>query len=164
MVGVTFYILSVCIFSLGAKTATMRRTGDTHPVDRHVGQAVRLRRKVLGVSQQALAERLGITFQQVQKYETGANRISASTLHGVAEALAVPVSAFFEGLPAAPAREADDDEAMGRALVTRMLTAPGGVTLAAAWLELPPGPLRVRMARLAEAVVEVLRPHRAPVA
>jgi transcriptional regulator with XRE-family HTH domain len=126
-----------------------------HPVDRHVGQAVRLRRKLLGVSQQALAQRLGLTFQQVQKYETGANRISASALHGIAQALEAPVSAFFDGLPAGPARDGVDDDAMGdRGLVTRMLTAPGGVALAAAWLDLPPGPLRHRLARLAEAMAQ----------
>jgi transcriptional regulator with XRE-family HTH domain len=139
----------------------MRRTdiaqAGAHPVDRHVGQAVRLRRKLLGVSQQALAQRLGLTFQQVQKYETGANRISASALHGIAQALEVPVSAFFDGLPTGSARDGEgvDDDAMGeRGLVTRMLTAPGGVTLAAAWLDLPPGPLRHRLARLAEAMAQ----------
>jgi transcriptional regulator with XRE-family HTH domain len=138
----------------------MRRTGIAqsggHPVDRHVGQAVRLRRKLLGISQQALAQRLGLTFQQVQKYETGANRISASALYGIAHALGVPVSAFFDGLPPVPARSGDiDGDAMGgRALVTRMLTAPGGVALAAAWLDLPPGPLRLRLASLAEATAE----------
>ena len=131
------------------------RTG-AHPVDRHVGQAVRLRRKLRGVSQQALAERLGITFQQVQKYETGANRISASTLHGIAQVLEVPVSAFFDGLPAVPER-GDDDAMGGRALVTRMLTAPGGVALAAAWLDLPPGPLRPRRVGRAQAAAEALR-------
>ena len=141
----------------------MRRTDSArtgaHPVDRHVGQAVRLRRKLRGVSQQALAERLGITFQQVQKYETGANRISASTLHGNAQVLEVPVSAFFDGLPAAPGRGGGggDDPMGGRALVTRMLTAPGGVALAAAWLDLPPGPLRPRLVGLAQAAAEALR-------
>ena len=69
-----------------------------HPVDVHVGKRVRHRRWMLGVTQQQLAERVGIKFQQIQKYETGMNRISASRLWDIAEALDVPVSFFFEGL------------------------------------------------------------------
>jgi transcriptional regulator with XRE-family HTH domain len=69
-----------------------------NPVDIHVGTRVRLRRKQLGVSQERLAEALGLTFQQVQKYERGANRISASKLWDTAGFLAVPISFFFEGL------------------------------------------------------------------
>ena len=75
-----------------------------NPVDVHVGRRVRLRRKELGVSQAWLADRLGLTFQQVQKYERGANRISASKLYQIASVLEVPITYFFEGLddPAAP--------------------------------------------------------------
>jgi transcriptional regulator with XRE-family HTH domain len=72
----------------------------THPVDVHVGKRVRHRRWMAGMTQQQLAERVGTKFQQVQKYETGANRISASRLWDVAAALGVPVSFFFEGLSA----------------------------------------------------------------
>ena len=70
----------------------------THPVDIHVGKRVRHRRWMLGLTQQALAERVGIKFQQIQKYETGTNRISASRLWDIAEALSVEVGFFFEGL------------------------------------------------------------------
>ncbi|KUJ76970.1 Cro/Cl family transcriptional regulator [Ruegeria marisrubri] len=70
----------------------------THPVDVHVGKRVRHRRWLIGMTQQQLAEQVGIKFQQIQKYETGANRISASRLWDIAEALDVPVSFFFEGL------------------------------------------------------------------
>ncbi len=69
-----------------------------HPVDVHVGQRVRQRRWMLGMTQQQLAESVGIKFQQIQKYETGMNRISASRLWDIAEALDVAVSFFFEGL------------------------------------------------------------------
>ena len=69
-----------------------------HPVDVHVGKRVRHRRWLIGMTQQQLAERVGIKFQQIQKYETGANRVSASRLWDIAEALDVPVSFFFEGL------------------------------------------------------------------
>ncbi|WP_374470973.1 helix-turn-helix domain-containing protein [Phenylobacterium sp.] len=71
-----------------------------HPVDRHVGVRVRLRRKALGLSQDKLADALGLTFQQVQKYERGTNRISASKLWEIARVLKTPVEWFYEGLPA----------------------------------------------------------------
>lgn len=69
-----------------------------HPVDVHVGKRLRHRRWMVGMTQQQLAERVGIKFQQIQKYETGANRISASRLWDIAAALNVPVAFFFEGL------------------------------------------------------------------
>lgn len=69
-----------------------------HPVDVHVGKRIRHRRWLIGMTQQQLAEAVGIKFQQIQKYETGANRVSASRLWGIAEALDVSVSFFFDGL------------------------------------------------------------------
>ena len=73
-----------------------------HPVDVHVGKRVRHRRWMVGMTQQQLAEKVGIKFQQIQKYETGMNRISASRLWDIADALSVPVSFFFEGLDERP--------------------------------------------------------------
>jgi transcriptional regulator with XRE-family HTH domain len=67
-------------------------------VDQHVGMRVRVRRRALGISQEKLSEALNLTFQQVQKYERGANRISASKLYDIARALHAPISYFFEGL------------------------------------------------------------------
>jgi transcriptional regulator with XRE-family HTH domain len=69
-----------------------------HPVDAHVGKRIRHRRWMVGMTQQQLADQVGIKFQQIQKYETGMNRVSASRLWDIAEALSVPVSFFFEGL------------------------------------------------------------------
>ena len=69
-----------------------------HPVDVHVGKRIRHRRWLVGMTQQQLAEKVGIKFQQIQKYETGANRVSASRLWDIADALDVEVSFFFEGL------------------------------------------------------------------
>ncbi|MEL7253778.1 MAG: helix-turn-helix transcriptional regulator [Pseudomonadota bacterium] len=69
-----------------------------HPVDVHVGKRIRHRRWLAGMTQQNLAESVGIKFQQIQKYETGANRVSASRLWDIADALDVNVSFFFEGL------------------------------------------------------------------
>ena len=70
----------------------------THPVDIHVGKRVRHRRWMVGMTQQQLAAHVGIKFQQIQKYETGMNRISASRLWDIAATLGVPVQYFFEGL------------------------------------------------------------------
>ncbi|MGB5868995.1 MAG: helix-turn-helix transcriptional regulator [Albidovulum sp.] len=69
-----------------------------HPVDVHVGKRVRHRRWMVGMTQQQLADKVGIKFQQIQKYETGMNRVSASRLWDIADALGVAVSFFFEGL------------------------------------------------------------------
>lgn len=69
-----------------------------HDVDLHVGKRIRHRRWMIGMTQQQLAEKVGIKFQQIQKYETGMNRVSASRLWDIAQAVDVPVSFFFEGL------------------------------------------------------------------
>ncbi|RPE72065.1 Xre family transcriptional regulator [Pacificibacter maritimus] len=69
-----------------------------HPVDVHVGKRIRHRRWMVGMTQQQLAEKVGIKFQQIQKYETGMNRVSASRLWDISEALEVPVAFFFDGV------------------------------------------------------------------
>jgi len=76
-----------------------------HPVDVHVGKRIRHRRWVSGTTQQQLADQVGIKFQQIQKYETGMNRVSASRLWDIAHALGVEVSFFFEGLDGAQLAE-----------------------------------------------------------
>lgn len=78
----------------------MAREGFPNPIDVHVGGRIRLRRTLLGISQMALAEAIGLTFQQVQKYEKGANRVSSSRLVDMANALGVSVSYFFEEMTA----------------------------------------------------------------
>jgi transcriptional regulator with XRE-family HTH domain len=70
-----------------------------NPIDIHVGSRIRLRRNMLGMSQEKLGESLGITFQQIQKYEKGTNRVGASRLQAIASILSVPVSFFFEDAP-----------------------------------------------------------------
>ena len=81
-----------------------------HPVDVHVGKRIRHRRWLVGMTQQQLAEKVGIKFQQIQKYETGANRVSASRLWDISETLDVPVSFFFEGLDASQTSEAMSEQ------------------------------------------------------
>src|SRR5437763_10102193 len=76
-----------------------RGTGVPNPVDVHVGARIRTRRLLIGMNQETLAQKLGLTFQQVQKYEGGANRVSASRLAETAEILGMPISYFFTDLP-----------------------------------------------------------------
>lgn len=80
-----------------------------HPVDVHVGKRIRHRRWMIGTTQQQLAEKVGIKFQQIQKYETGMNRVSASRLWDIAHALDVPVSFFFEGLASGEVTESGSE-------------------------------------------------------
>jgi transcriptional regulator with XRE-family HTH domain len=80
-----------------------------HPVDVHVGRRIRHRRWLVGMTQQQLAQHVGIKFQQIQKYETGANRVSASRLWDISETLEVPISFFFEGLEREQAQQTATD-------------------------------------------------------
>ena len=79
-----------------------------NPIDIHVGSRIRLRRTMLGMSQEKLGESLGITFQQIQKYEKGTNRVGASRLQNIASILNVPVSFFFDDAPASTRRSRVD--------------------------------------------------------
>ncbi len=87
-----------------------------HSVDLHVGQRVRQRRWMVDMTQQQLGDRVGIRFQQIQKYETGANRISASRMWDIAAVMEVPVSYFFEGLGG---QAPDTGEARGDILIDK---------------------------------------------
>jgi transcriptional regulator with XRE-family HTH domain len=97
-----------------------RGTGNPHPVDIHVGQQIRIRRLFLGMNQETLARALELTFQQVQKYEGGANRVSASRLKQMADILDVPIGYFFQGI------EEPDDPAE-KELRRRLREDPAGV-------------------------------------
>ena len=83
----------------GGQSPEKYGSGNPNPVDVHVGARVRLRRTLLGMSQEKLGDAIGLTFQQVQKYERGANRIGASRLFHLSRVLDVPVSFFFEDMP-----------------------------------------------------------------
>jgi transcriptional regulator with XRE-family HTH domain len=118
-----------------------------HPVDRHVGLRIRMRRKELGISQERLAEALGLTFQQVQKYERAANRVSASKLFEIARALSTSVAYFYDGLAPTGGAEAPVGQALqGQAF----LLSPEGAELA----NLFP---RLGRARVRRKVVELVR-------
>jgi transcriptional regulator with XRE-family HTH domain len=124
-------------------------TRSPHHVDQHVGALIRVKRKALGISQTELAVALGITFQQVQKYERGANRVSASKLYEIAQKLDTPLAAFFEGLDDQPVDTGGDKPAD----VLRFLGERGSQELIAAFTELRPA-LRSRLVALAEAMAD----------
>lgn len=86
-----------------------KRGEGPNPIDIHVGQRLRLRRTLLGLSQETLGEAVGITFQQLQKYERGANRISASRLFNLSQVLGVPVTFFFDDLPVQDVELVDEE-------------------------------------------------------
>jgi transcriptional regulator with XRE-family HTH domain len=130
-----------------AHTAEPERDGP-HPVDCHVGLRVRLRRKEMGVSQERLAEALGITFQQVQKYERGANRVSASKLWEIAGALKTPVSYFYDGL-------CDQDSlGAGRDVAQEFMLTAEGLELMAAFPRIVEPAIRRKIVELIRVVAE----------
>jgi transcriptional regulator with XRE-family HTH domain len=92
--------------------ASRRSTGRTQDVDRHVGARVRERRIMLGLTQQQLADLIGVTYQQAHKYERGINRISAGRLYEISHVLSVPVNYFFEGLDGETSRAVSPCERM----------------------------------------------------
>jgi len=105
-----------------------------NPTDKHVGARVRMRRMMLSMSQEKLGDALGLTFQQVQKYEKGANRIGASRMQQIAQILQVPVEFFFEGAPAAVtvggAAAPADAGAVSHTFVSDFLATQDGITIA----------------------------------
>src|SRR5262245_25665476 len=92
-----------------------------NPIDKHVGSRVRMRRMMLGMSQEKLGDALGLTFQQVQKYEKGTNRIGASRVQQISQILQVPVAFFFEGAPDLQPHQAGMNEAPSPAYVSDFL-------------------------------------------
>jgi transcriptional regulator with XRE-family HTH domain len=121
-------------------------------VDVHVGQRIRLRRRLLKVSQEALAESLGITYQQVQKYERATNRVSASKLLAVARALGVSIGYFFEGLDD---RGDDQRRREDLSLAQRLLIEKGGPELAGAYLRIRDENVRRGLVDLADSLTEL---------
>jgi transcriptional regulator with XRE-family HTH domain len=124
-----------------------------NPVDKHVGSRVRMRRMMLGMSQEKLGNSLGLTFQQVQKYEKGTNRIGASRLQQISHILQVPVSFFFEGAPAvAGARVEGMSEAPSPAYVSDFLATSDGLALTKAFMRIADSKLRRRIVELVEQI------------
>lgn len=134
-----------------------------HPIDTHVGQRLRARRKILSLSQTALGEAIGLTFQQIQKYERGANRIGASRLFELSEVLDVPVSYFFDDLPPEIAQKtkssADTDGHSTRFLSADPLLEPVSVDLVRAYTQIGNAQTRKSMFNLAKALAKETGPN-----
>lgn len=124
-----------------------------NPVDIHVGARVRLRRKAMGLSQADLAEGIGLTFQQVQKYERGANRISASKLYEMARTLKVPLAYFYDGYSADPAVANFAASASEQSVNDFLITAEG-VELASAFPHVKSATQRRGILELVRSLVE----------
>ena len=125
-----------------------------NPIDKHVGARVRMRRMMLNMSQEKLGDALGLTFQQVQKYEKGTNRIGASRLQQISHILQVPVSFFFEGAPNVGGHSGGMSEAPSPAYVSDFLATSDGLALTKAFMRIKNSKLRRRIVDLVEQVAE----------
>ena len=121
-----------------------------NPIDVHVGGRVRLRRMMLGMSQEKLGEQLGITFQQIQKYEKGTNRIGASRLQNIATVLSVPVGFFFDGAPGQGA--AGNGDSKSGSYVVDFLSSSEGLQLNRAFVRIGDSKVRRRIVDLVRAL------------
>jgi transcriptional regulator with XRE-family HTH domain len=119
-----------------------------NPIDIHVGSRVRLRRMMLGMSQEKLGESLGITFQQIQKYEKGTNRIGASRLQHIATVLKVPVAFFFEDAPGTPDEAEGFGETQPTSYVVDFLSSSEGLSLNKAFVRIEDPKVRRRIVDL----------------
>jgi transcriptional regulator with XRE-family HTH domain len=124
-----------------------------NPIDKHVGSRVRMRRMMLSMSQEKLGNSLGLTFQQVQKYEKGTNRIGASRLQQISHILQVPVAFFFEGAPTVGSARGDGlGEAPSPAYVSDFLATSDGLALTKAFTRISDSKLRRRIVDLVEQI------------
>ena len=123
-----------------------------NPTDVYVGSRVRLRRKMLGLSQEKLGEKLGITFQQIQKYEKGTNRVGASRLQAMASALEVPVSFFFPDT--SPLADGAGMQEEGASFMMDFMSTSEGLELSRDFLRIRSGKLRRRIVELVRTLAD----------
>jgi transcriptional regulator with XRE-family HTH domain len=121
-----------------------------NPIDKHVGSRVRMRRMMLGMSQERLGDGLGLTFQQVQKYEKGTNRIGAGRLQHISHILQIPVPLFFEGAPQLTGQPKGNGEAP--AYVFDFLATSDGLALTKAFMQINEPRVRRRIVALVEEI------------
>ncbi|MFC0284517.1 helix-turn-helix domain-containing protein [Camelimonas abortus] len=123
-----------------------------NPIDQYVGSRVRMRRMLAGISQEKLGEALGVTFQQIQKYEKGANRIGASRLHQIAQVLGVPVSFFYDGMTAAPQTGEGFAEGVTSDNVSQFLATAEGLHLNRCFVRISDARIRRKIVALVETI------------
>ena len=122
-----------------------------NPIDAHVGMRLRQRRTLIGMSQDTLARHLNMSFQQVQKYESGGNRVSASRLYTLTRILGVDVSYFFEGLPDNPHSQSSAEDDVPRDAMQKRET----IELVRAYMGIPRADVRQQLSRLVRAVADL---------
>ena len=132
------------------KEAVVKRVAN--PVDKHVGSRIRMRRLMLGMSQEKLGNGLGLTFQQVQKYEKGTNRIGAGRLQHISQLLQVPLPFFFEGAPHLPGQSIGIGPAPSPAYVFNFLATTDGLALTKAFMQIKQTSLRRHIVHLVEEI------------
>jgi transcriptional regulator with XRE-family HTH domain len=123
-----------------------------NPIDRHVGSRVRMRRMMLSMSQEKLGDALGLTFQQVQKYEKGTNRIGASRLQQISNILQVPVAFLFDGAPDTPGSTRSAKDTPSPAYVAEFLATSDGLALTKAFMQIEDPKLRRRIVDLVQQI------------
>src|SRR6266704_2137204 len=138
--------------SVAQESVFMAAKKSPNPIDKHVGSRVRMRRMMLAMSQEKLGDALGLTFQQVQKYEKGTNRIGASRLQQIANILQVPVAFFFEGAPSLSPLPDGMKEAPSPAYVSDFLATSEGLALTKAFTRIKEPKLRRRIVDLVEEI------------
>ena len=126
-----------------------------NPIDIHVGSRVRLRRTMLGMSQEKLGEHLGITFQQIQKYEKGANRVGASRLQEIARVLNTPISFFFEDAPGQEVRPGGFEDASSTSYVVDFLSSSEGLQLNRAFVKIEDAKVRKKLVELVKSLANM---------
>ncbi|WP_109261561.1 helix-turn-helix domain-containing protein [Hyphobacterium indicum] len=129
-----------------------RNPREANQIDAHVGSRVRLRRQLMKMSQEKLGDELGVTFQQVQKYERGANRIGASRLYSLANVLDVPVNFFFDGLTGVAAGGVAETEQSP--IVYDFIQSSDGVALAEAFSRIKTPKVRRRVLELVRSLAD----------
>ena len=134
----------------GKGSALPRKT--PNPIDVHVGSRVRMRRMLIGMSQEKLGDKLGLTFQQVQKYEKGANRIGASRLFQISQILGVPVEFFFEGVRPEPGTADSGFSEEESAFDPDILSTSEGIQLNSAFFSIRDATVRKRLLELVKAL------------
>lgn len=125
-----------------------------NPIDVHVGTRIRLRRNMLGMSQEKLGELLGITFQQIQKYEKGSNRVGASRLQAIASILSVPVGFFFEDAPGNAPPSGGFAEGGSADYVVDFLSTTEGLQLNRAFVRITDAKVRKRIVDLVKVLAD----------
>jgi transcriptional regulator with XRE-family HTH domain len=131
-----------------------------NPVDKYVGSRVRMRRIMLGMSQEKLGEALGLTFQQVQKYEKGTNRVGASRIQQISEILQVPVSFLFEGSPTGTAKTDGGSDGPSPSYVSDFLATSEGLALTRAFTRIADSKLRRSIVDLVEQIASHENPDK----